>query len=94
MEEAIIAIGVTLLAAIGVAARWLKVSIERLYSDLKADREGERQQHAETRRELAASREERAECRARLSALEATVEAKLEAAQPRDEDGRFVAERG
>lgn len=78
-------IGSGALGAIGLA---LRHTIQRVYSDMREDRERTLLEHAQDRQryreerkewqqELLASREERAECRAKLAALEETVRSKL-----------------
>lgn len=99
-----IAIGGVLASFTGVGVA-LRVSIIRIYNDLKEDRARTQAEHREDRErwrkeraefhaEVTASREERAACQAKLEMLEQTVRDKLIAAQPRDEHGRFEAERG
>ena len=94
LESAILALLGMLSGAIALFYKDLKRDRERVLQEHRADRERWRAERAAFHDEIKASTAERAECRARLEALEQVVERKLEAAQPRDAHGRFEAERG
>lgn len=79
----------------------VRADLARATEENRADRQRWRSERESYRRELQASTAGHAECRAEVQALKgevaslrATIDAKLLAAQPRDEHGRFEAEQG
>lgn len=88
--EALVGLEATILAVLGA----ISAAVAVLYRDLKRDRDRTMSALTKVTNELIQSRVERAECRAKLEALEETVRQKMLAAQPRDSHGRFESEQG
>ena len=100
MTEALTIILPVVAGAVGAVWLALRITIRHLYQDAKADRdrllaalETNTAELMTCREERSALRAEREAARAELQRLNTIIETKLEAAQPRDEHGRFLPER-